>query len=480
MSQPLVEVTTKPFDALFSDAKFPIAIDSYQRPYVWGRQKLEQLIEDLKEFYKPDTQDLKYYMGSILLHENQDDGKLYIIDGQQRLTSLCVLHQVIHGHLPDNQELSYHSPKSVNNISNAYQYFLEELNYNSFDTLFEDIIFTVIKVDSQDLAFTFFDTQNNRGVPLEATDLLKAYHLRAIDGNEERIHLQKICAKRWEGIQGQEKILGSSYDFAPVLFHQFLWRARNWKGKVIKHEKFDDILDEFQKASIKEESNNTITLYATQSNKWGSQLTLLPEDDYSIRPDTVRLSYFAADLPFAIRQPISRGVGFFLYAQKYADLVQRLLDEDISDIEIQRYRELYQRIYLNISIYLRELFLLASAMFVDQFGTYRLYEFALWLDYVLGAIRIEKSYIFRQAPIVFLRDKKRNLLDVIAGSFRAEEVIDYLKKDLKAKEIYETVEITDEGVQKRYISSVLSYFGKEESQETTLSGREHWIEERLV
>jgi len=478
MSQPLVEVTTQAFDALFSDAGYPIAIDSYQRPYVWDTHKLEQLIEDLREFYKPGTQDLSYYMGSILLHENKEDKKLYIIDGQQRLTSLCILYQVIHGSLPNNQELNYHSPKSVNNISSAYQYFLSQLKNYSFDTLFEDIIFTVIKVDSQDLAFTFFDTQNNRGVPLEATDLLKAYHLRAIDGNEERIHLQKLCAQRWEGIQGQKKILGSGSDFAPILFHQFLWRARNWKGKIIEQEKFDDVLDEFQKASIKEEYNDTITLYASRSNKWGSQLTLLPEDDYSIRPDAVRLSHFAADLPFAIRQPISRGIGFFLYAQKYADLIQRLLNEEIADNEIKQYRELYQAIYLKVSVYLRELFLLASAMYMDQFGTYRLHEFALWLDYVLGAIRVEKSYIFRQAPIVFLRDHKRNLLDVIAGSFRAEEVIDYLKKDVKAKEIYETKEITDDGVQKRYIESVLDYFGKEGS--TTLKGRELWIERKTV
>ena len=190
MSKPLVDVETKHFNELFKDADYPIAIDSYQRPYVWDTKKLEQLIEDLREFYKPETNDLKYYMGSILLHENTEDKKLYIIDGQQRLTSLCILHQVTTGVLPDNQELSYHSPKSVNNISHAHQYFSEQLQSHKFDTLFEDIVFTVIKVDSQDLAFTFFDTQNNRGVPLEATDLLKAFHLRAIDGNEEKVHLQ--------------------------------------------------------------------------------------------------------------------------------------------------------------------------------------------------------------------------------------------------------------------------------------------------
>jgi hypothetical protein len=478
MSKLRVDVKTKNFNELFKNAGYPIAIDSYQRPYVWDTKKLEQLLEDLQEFYKPETSDLKYYMGSILLHENTEDQKLYIIDGQQRLTSLCILHQVTTGNLPNNQELSYHSPKSVNNIFQAHQYFSEQLQNHNFDTLFEDIVFTVIKVNSQDLAFTFFDTQNNRGVPLKATDLLKAFHLRAIDGNEERLHLQKLCAKRWEGIQGQRKILGSGSDFAPVLFHKFLWRARNWKGKIIEYEKFNDVLNEFQQESIKEEKNNTFTLYASASNRWGKQLTLLPEDDYSVTPNAIRLSHFAADLPFAIRQPVSRGVGFFLYAQKYADLTQRLLHEEVSDPEIKNFRELYQKIYLGVSVYLRELFLLASAMYVDQFGTYKLHEFSLWLDYVLGAIRMEKTYIFKQAPVVFLRDKKRNLLDVIAGSFRAEEVIKYLKTDLHAKKIYDNEEINDDGVKKRYKDSVLKYFNKDGL--SSLKGRELWIEGRIL
>jgi len=479
MSQPLVDVTTQHFNELFREAIYPVAIDSYQRPYVWDVKKLEQLLEDLREFYKPETKELKYYMGSILLHEHVEDGRLYIIDGQQRLTSLCILHQVITGALPGNQELSYHSPKSVNNISFAHQYFSEQLQNHNFDTLFEDIVFTVIKVDSQDLAFTFFDTQNNRGVPLEATDLLKAFHLRAIDGNEERIHLQKLCAQRWEGIQGQKKVLGSGADFAPIFFHQFLWRSRNWKGKIIEHEKFNDVLDEFQKESIKETSNDTITLYASASNRWGSQLSLLPEDDYSVVPDSVRLSHAAADLPFAIRQPVSRGIGFFLYAQKYADLTQRLLHEEVAEEEILKFRELCEKIYKNLSLYLRELFLLSTVMYVDQFGTYKLYEFALWLDYVLGAIRVEKTYVFKQAPVVFLRDKNRNLLDVIAESFRAEDVINYLKQDKHAKKIYDEEKITDDGVQKRYKDSILEYFEKDEIV-SSLKSRELWIEGKLA
>ncbi len=479
MNKSLVSVDTKNFNQLFEDALHPIAIDSYQRPYVWGVDKLEQLIKDLEEFHADANNGSKnYYMGTILLHEENKKSSLFVIDGQQRLTSLCILYRVLNGKLPDNQNLSYHSPKSVNNIIEADKYFTQSSHLMSFENLFDQIVFTVIMVDSQDLAFTFFDTQNNRGVPLEATDLLKAFHLRAIDGNEERLHLQKLCARRWEGIQEQKKVLGHGADFAPILFHQFLWRARNWRGKIIERERFDDVIEEFQKQTVKEKDNSTITLYSSASNKWGSKLTLLPEDDYSIRPDAVRLSHFAADLPFAIRQPISRGVGFFLYAQKYADLIQRLLNEETSDVEIISFRKLYSDVYVGISLYLRELFLLALAMYVDQFGTRKLYEFSLWLDYVLGAIRVEKDYVFKQAPIVFLRDKKRNLLDVISGAFRPEEVIEYLKQDTAAREVYENENILkDKPVKKRYKDSVLEYFGREKN--ISLKGRDIWIKEEL-
>jgi hypothetical protein len=93
------------------------------------------------------------------------------------------------------------------------------------DDVCERICFTVIEVPSEDLAFTFFDTQNNRGVPLHATDLLKAFHLRAI-AEPSRETLQTNCAKRWETLQRTQPILGLAGDFAPALFNAFLWRAR--------------------------------------------------------------------------------------------------------------------------------------------------------------------------------------------------------------------------------------------------------------
>ncbi|MCO8166741.1 hypothetical protein NJC40_02980 [Pseudomonas sp. 21LCFQ02] len=95
--------------------------------------------------------------------------------------------------------------------------------------IIERLRLTVIEVDSTDLAFTFFDTQNNRGVRLEATDLLKAYHLRAIDyaqgKTDLKAALQRHCAERWESLQRHPAVLSPGQDFAPNLFNRFLWRG---------------------------------------------------------------------------------------------------------------------------------------------------------------------------------------------------------------------------------------------------------------
>ncbi len=475
-----VRVWVKNFAALFGEAAYPLAIDTYQRPYVWGTDKVSQLIVDLEEYCdqtKPSEPSLDYYMGAVLLHEDREKQKLFIIDGQQRLTSLCVLHHALTGALPNNHALCYRSALSVTNIKQARARFEQSSLSQRAANLFDRICFTVITVPSEDLAFNFFDTQNNRGVPLQATDLLKAYHLRAINGRDS-LRLQTNCAERWERLQGSKQILGHGADFAPTLFHQFLWRARRWTGqKVIARESYDDIIAEFQDGAIRSEAPDTVPLYASRNNRLGAALTLQPQDGYRLEPQSICLSNDAAELPFAIRQPISMGVGFFLYADKYTALTKHLLDDEHPGPEVCAFRNFYSQVIADLSLYLRELFLLASVMYVDQFNHRQLLHFALWLDYALGAIRMRKEYIFKEAPLIFLRESPHNLLDVIASAFRPEEVIAHLKKDPLAGPIYNSESIeTGKGVQGRYKQRVLIYYGKEGS----LKDKAHWIAEKLT
>jgi hypothetical protein len=430
-------VSIKHFNALSDGAC--LALDSYQRPYVWDEKKVNQLFDDLIEFQEQlkSPPDKKYYFGSLLLHDAKE--KRFVIDGQQRLTTLSVLYSVINGgHLPDWNEFKYHSNASVKNIRLAKQVIQERLKKDSIDSrLFEHFEFTTITVNEPDLAFTFFDTQNNRGVPLKATDLLKAFHLRAIGRNEsdsKQVELyQSHCAERWERVQtsGERNHHMEGNDFAPELFHYFLWRARAWRGSDVNLlESRDRLYTAFGEQTRPSNALSDITLYAAGSNKWGEALSLLPDNEYKIQMASLRIGQNAAHLPFAIRQPIERGVGFFLYAEKYAALLNWVFHDQSTGVpEIENMQELYKSVVCSLSIYLRRLFQLAVLMYVDRLGTHQLDVFAEWLNYRLAAIRLSQSDIRKETPTVYLRDSKINFLDVIAHSYDSIEVIDFLKRE---------------------------------------------------
>ncbi|WP_228300155.1 DUF262 domain-containing protein, partial [Klebsiella pneumoniae] len=119
-----------------------------------------------------------YYLGTLLLHRNDEKKARYVIDGQQRLSTLAVLYHTLHNELPKGLEFHYRSPISARNLRVARKLMSEHRESALEPSIVEQLCFTVITVEREDLAFTFFDTQNFRGVPLKATALLKAYHLR--------------------------------------------------------------------------------------------------------------------------------------------------------------------------------------------------------------------------------------------------------------------------------------------------------------
>jgi hypothetical protein len=499
-----VELTQRSTPELQAFLQYPLALDNYQRPYVWDDEKINQLVEDLSDYgelwsqYEQQTlnqasnenrvKPASYYMGSLLLHENvnyrlsESDEKgegfstprLCVIDGQQRLTSLAVLYFILNNELPEHIDFHYRSPISAKQIQNAKAIFDARKHEIKAD-IFKHLCFTIIKVEREDLAFTFFDTQNNRGVPLAATDLLKAYHLRAIDSEL----LQKHCARRWESQvqsngQGKEQQhQKQQQDFAPKLFRYYLWRAKNWRGSEVKpYDNVDDMLHTFQtKNQTKLTNNNQIPLYAGGMNQFANTLTLLENDEHQLTLQPVLFSKQAASLPFAIRQPIQNGVGFFLYAEKYASLLSLIFDGASEDPELKALNLFYKQVVSQLSPYLTNLYRLAVLMYVDRLGFNRVFEFALWLDHVVGAIRLEKYYIFEQAPLNFLKDEKINLLDLIAFSYEGQEVIDYLKKQLGIQEQYQAENGWEEqingdsyGVKERYVKALSSFYYGENSK----------------
>ena len=72
-------------------------IPIYQRNYDWGEKETLQLIEDIAD-YACQKSDENYYIGSLVaFHRVKNGDEFYeTIDGQQRLTTLTILMNVLH------------------------------------------------------------------------------------------------------------------------------------------------------------------------------------------------------------------------------------------------------------------------------------------------------------------------------------------------------------------------------------------------
>ena len=77
-------------------------IPDFQRPYVWEEQQAETLVNDLLGAWR--TNDGDYFLGSIVLVQHTSCDDVDIIDGQQRLTTLCILVSLLR-HLEEDSAL---------------------------------------------------------------------------------------------------------------------------------------------------------------------------------------------------------------------------------------------------------------------------------------------------------------------------------------------------------------------------------------
>lgn len=64
-------------------------IPSYQRPYSWEKENVQQLLEDIQEAHQ--NEDVEYFIGSLITIERKEDQLYDVVDGQQRLTTLNII-----------------------------------------------------------------------------------------------------------------------------------------------------------------------------------------------------------------------------------------------------------------------------------------------------------------------------------------------------------------------------------------------------
>ena len=223
-----IQFTSKKVGELLK--KGNLRIPSYQRPYKWNRKHIRNLFYDLRDAMGKK----EYQIGSVILHENdENDGNdryLDIVDGQQRLISISLfLHLLddLENYKGAKQLLSatvsgelscYHASENYNEWENLTQLVGENQAKDICNFLLENCSVSVITMPQKRLseAFQLFDSQNNRGKSLEPHDLLKAYHLRKEDTEDERI------VEKWEQFV-EDKDLSLK-----ELFDKHLFRMRRW------------------------------------------------------------------------------------------------------------------------------------------------------------------------------------------------------------------------------------------------------------
>lgn len=217
-----IQFTSKKVGELLK--KGDLRIPSYQRPYKWNRKHIRNLFYDLRDAMGKK----EYQIGSVILHEN--DGYLDIVDGQQRLISISLfLHLLdsLENYKGAKQLLSsavfgeiscYHASENYNEWENLTQLVGENQSKDICNFLLENCSVSVITMPQERLseAFQLFDSQNNRGKSLEPHDLLKAYHLRKQDSEDEKI------VEKWEQFV-EDKNLSLK-----ELFDKHLFRMRRW------------------------------------------------------------------------------------------------------------------------------------------------------------------------------------------------------------------------------------------------------------
>ena len=221
-----IQFTSKKVGELLKEEN--LRIPSYQRPYKWNRKHIRNLFYDLRDVMGKK----EYQIGSVILHEilHEKEKYLDIVDGQQRLISISLfLHLLdrLENYKGAKQLLSaavfgelscYHASENYNEWENLTQLVGENQAKDICNFLLENCSVSVITMPQERLseAFQLFDSQNNRGKSLEPHDLLKAYHLRKYDSEDEKI------VEKWEQfVEDKELSLKE-------LFDKHLFRMRRW------------------------------------------------------------------------------------------------------------------------------------------------------------------------------------------------------------------------------------------------------------
>lgn len=286
-----LNVDQKTIKDLFQDKRADFLIPDYQRPYAWGENECQTLWDDIFTFAIPDdgstefNSNSEYFLGPIVTFKNDED-KMEVIDGQQRLTTLMLLLRAFYskfGHMQDKQSIATKqniekciwktdefgepdmnalkidsevatdkdkeefldilrtgdaSRGQKSKYAENYRFFQESIQkfLDRFPTYFaylptrimNNCILLPIEAESQDTALRIFSTLNDRGKPLSDADIFKAQFYKFYSNlgkKDEFIKNWKVLEELCEKIF--HPITGTPMD---ELFTRYMYYVRAKKG----------------------------------------------------------------------------------------------------------------------------------------------------------------------------------------------------------------------------------------------------------
>ena len=223
-----------------------VRIPAYQRAYSWGDKQCSQFLDDLLE-----QKGKKYYLGQFLFEK--DGNTLFIIDGQQRLTTTILFLsaiakiKILKNHnvesirevyltevfktIDDDQVIfkkvtQKHLVSAIDDtetisqkrIIEAFNFFETELskldndNLNLIQQTLENAVISTFYITNKVEATQVFEYQNNRGKELSRFEVIKAYLMHQIyiqstnnnQANNDIAEIQSIISKTYRYIEAVE------------------------------------------------------------------------------------------------------------------------------------------------------------------------------------------------------------------------------------------------------------------------------------
>lgn len=280
-------------------------IPNYQRQYSWTNDQLDALWDDLYEAYQNKSEGNNcYFLGSIVI-VNNGKGFYELIDGQQRITTLMILMNVLIKDFPEinknndeifvadkekiqncimfqgrrnrlqlqtdpkydslfndiiincdtfadleeptKRELKYDDPqyKYINSAVFFYNK-LSELEADDLDNFINYIFYStnIIKIEctNQSFAIKLFQVLNDRGLDLSPADIVKSYIIGKYEQDDETG--KQIFNNNWKNIEDMSKQYQFKIDDF-IVFYEYYKLKSNPKKQVI-----DELRDIINKSDV--------------------------------------------------------------------------------------------------------------------------------------------------------------------------------------------------------------------------------------